>query len=116
MDRPAKRVCWRCRRQLPWHEFAVDNSKASGHKSWCKRCDSEAALARYHRRRGELAPRVCSECDVELADRRRVVCSPSCRDRRYARLHPAEYAAKEARKLERRREARRRAREAPPSL
>jgi hypothetical protein len=48
---------------------------------------------------------------ITLAGRQRVACSPRCRDARYRRLHPAEYAANEARKVQRRREARRRRRE-----
>jgi len=47
----------------------------------------------------------CSECDVEFeAETIRVVCSRRCKDRRYRRLHPVEYAAKRARKDARRRE------------
>jgi len=53
----------------------------------------------------------CSECGDELTGRQRVVCGPRCRDRRYARLHPEAYAAKERRKVERRKAARRQARE-----
>ena len=39
--------CPRCERDLPVSEFARDRSKASGHKSHCKRCDN-AKSKRYY--------------------------------------------------------------------
>jgi hypothetical protein len=63
-------------------------------------------------KRGRPKRTTCEECGAELTGRQRVACSPKCRDARYRRLHPQEYAAKEARKVERRREARRKEREA----
>jgi hypothetical protein len=50
--------------------------------------------------------RECSECGAELEGRQRVVCGRRCKDARYKRLHPEEYAARERRKVERRRERR----------
>jgi hypothetical protein len=107
------RICWSCRNMLPWSEFARDRSKPSGHKSICKRCDSARAIRRYHARRALENPLTsCGECGEPLPAGRRVVCSSRCRDRRYARLHPEAYEAREARKVERRRERRCNAREA----
>lgn len=34
-----ERICWTCGVMRPWAEFAVDRTKASGHKSTCKECD-----------------------------------------------------------------------------
>jgi hypothetical protein len=60
----------------------------------------------------EPARSTCSECGVALEGRQRLTCgSNSCRERRFAKLHPKAYAEREARKVERRREARRLARE-----
>jgi len=75
----------------------------------------EEILEKAARRRGRSRPAkhaTCSECGTELTGRQRVACSPHCRDARYRRPHPDEYAANEARKVERRREARRKEREA----
>jgi endogenous inhibitor of DNA gyrase (YacG/DUF329 family) len=74
----------------------------------------ETVLAKAAARRGRTRPPAhteCSECGGPLGARQRVVCSQRCRDRRYRRLHPVEYTAKEARKVERRRERRRAAAE-----
>ena len=72
----------------------------------------EQVLARSQAKRDALrGPRSCSECDEQLEGRARVVCSRTCAERRYRRLHPEAYAAKEARKVARRRERRRESRE-----
>jgi hypothetical protein len=88
---------------LPWEAFARDASKPSGHKSRCRECDSARVLAAYHAKRASLPPRRCSECDAELEGRRRLVCGPTCRDRRWRRLHPEAAAEKQRRKRARRR-------------
>jgi hypothetical protein len=67
----------------------------------------KAVLAKAAAKRGRPKRTTCEECGGELAGRQRVACSPKCRDSRYRRLHPVEYAANEARKVERRREKRR---------
>jgi hypothetical protein len=70
----------------------------------------EKVLEKAAARRGSTrAPEqtACSECGDPPEGRRRVICgTASCRDRRYARLHPEAYAAREARKVERRRKRR----------
>lgn len=91
--------------------LAVDRKSPNGRKSLCKRCDSERSLARY-RKLHPVEVRRCTECDAELDGRKRAVCGPTCRERRFKRLRPEAYAKREAAKVERRREARRRAREA----
>jgi endogenous inhibitor of DNA gyrase (YacG/DUF329 family) len=64
-----------------------------------------AARRAAYREAHPLVKVKCSECDVEFeAVTSRVVCSRRCKDRRYRRLHPVEYAAKRARKDARRRE------------
>lgn len=70
----------------------------------------ERVLAKAAAKRGRVRPAVrveCSECGGPLEGRQAVVCSRRCKDARYARLHPEEYAAKERRKAERRRERQR---------
>jgi hypothetical protein len=104
-----ERVCTRCGALRPLDEFARDRSRPSGRKGMCKRCDAEKSLARYRARRGEQPTLSCSECGAELMGRQRVVCSGRCRERRFKRLHPESYAARETRKVERRRGARQRA-------
>ena len=70
---------------------------------WANR---EAVLEKAAARRGRVRPperTTCTECDGPLEGLQRVVCSPRCRGRRYARLHPEELAEKERRKRARRR-------------
>ena len=111
------RTCPRCGKAKPVSDFARDASKASGRKSHCKACDAAKSrrwyadpknrvkkLAAMAARRVPASPRFCSECDAPLASGRRVVCSRRCKDRRYRRLHPEAFAAKQARKRARRRE------------
>ena len=43
--------CPRCERTLPVLEFARDQSKTSGHKSHCKRCDNEKSRRYYEANR-----------------------------------------------------------------
>jgi hypothetical protein len=62
---PLERICSTCGVQRPWAEFAVDRSKACGHKSICKGCDSKRSLARYYARRSgsqRAARRACAVC------------------------------------------------------
>jgi endogenous inhibitor of DNA gyrase (YacG/DUF329 family) len=71
----------------------------------------ERVLAKAAVKRGRPVERVdCAECGEPLPERRRVVCSGRCAGARNRRLHPAAYAAREARKVVARREARRKAR------
>ncbi len=66
----------------------------------------ETVLEKAAERRGSAPPAsgVCSECGEEITDGRRdrLVCSRRCKDARYRRLHPEEYAAKQHRKYQRR--------------
>src|SRR4051812_33214339 len=100
-----------CARHGGWVKLellAVDRKRPNGRKPICKRCDSTRSLARYYANRGPQPDRHCSECGAELEGRRRACCaSAKCRERRFRRLHPETYAAREARKVERRRERRR---------
>lgn len=101
------RVCPKCERSLPWDAFAFDRRyREDGRRPYCRECDSARVLAAYHAKRAS-EPKVvrhCSECDRELAGRQRVVCSSSCRERRWRRLHPEAAAEKQRRKRARRRE------------
>ena len=71
----------------------------------------ERVLAKAAAQRGrERLPalRHCSECGAELTGQQRVTCgSSACKDKRFRRLQPESYAAREAAKVERRRERRR---------
>jgi hypothetical protein len=113
----------RCGGVKPAEEFTVDRSKPAGLGSYCRPCDRqlsreyyranrERILAKLAAKRRPQPVRHCSECGVELEGRKRVTCGTSkCREQRFRRLHPAEYAERERRKTERRRETRRLARE-----
>lgn len=107
-------------------EWAIDNSKPSGFKGWCKPCESKKSQRYYqaHRerilekaaaRRGRSRPparTTCDECEEPLPEGHRVICGKNkCKDARYRRLHPEAYAAREKAKVERRRERRRQLRE-----
>ena len=93
------------------------------YQRWCEACgspfNSEAAAevptsCRVCRRavskevelaRRRLPPHEaeCTECSVKFVGRKdQLVCSRRCKDRRYCRLHPVEYAAKQHRKYLRR--------------
>jgi hypothetical protein len=75
----------------------------------CRRCAPPRQTSYFPRPRVLI---LCSECGEPLHGRQRVICGkPSCRERRFKRLHPESYAAREAAKVERRREARRAKRE-----
>jgi hypothetical protein len=107
-----QQVCPACGVQKARVDFAVDRHRPSGRKPLCKRCDSARSLARYYANRGPQPVRQCSECEVELEGRQRVCCgSAKCRERRFRRLHPEEYAERERQKVIRRREKRRQLRE-----
>lgn len=92
-------------------------------RKWCESCgspfDSEAAAVvptscrvcrraaaketELARRRLPLHELECTECGVTFVGRKdQKVCSRRCKDRRYCRLHPVEYAAKQRRKYLRR--------------
>lgn len=104
------RTCSGCSRGVRFDELAADRSKRSGRKGICKVCDRgkwrayywanrKRVLDRAAARRPPAKRRSCSECGGELSGRQRVVCSPRCRDARYRRFHPDEYAAREAAKV-----------------
>lgn len=103
-------------------ELAKDASRLGGRKTLCVPCDRARARAYYaanrelvrarQRARRPVVVRLCSECGVELEPPKRVVCSPLCRERRFRRLNPEAYAAREAAKVVRRRERRRELRSA----
>ena len=113
--------CYACSGLLPTESFAIDRKKPGGRKSICLPCDREKARAYYRENRERLLaraatqreprpPAFCSECGAPLEGQQRVTCgSAGCRDRRFRRLHPAEYLERERRKVERRREKRREA-------
>jgi hypothetical protein len=115
--------CFQCGGVKPLEEFTHDKRKISGAGTYCSDCDRERSKAYYRAnrerileraaaKRGPQPERHCSECGVELEGRKRVTCGTSkCREQRFRRLHPAEYAERERRKTERRRETRRLARE-----
>ena len=72
----------------------------------------ETVLAKAAAKRGRARPveqTVCSECAKPLEGRRRVVCSRQCSERRFKRLNPDGYAARERAKVVRRRARRREA-------
>lgn len=120
---PHEKRCSPCGRMLPLSEFTSDKSKRSGVGTYCRECEAARSRKRYARdrkailakaaaKRGPKPFRFCSECGELLEGAQRVTCGTSrCRDRRFKRMHPVQYAAREAAKVERRREARRRARE-----
>ena len=107
----------RCGGVKPAEEFTLDRDKPSGCGSYCRPCDRERSKAYYRAnrerilakaaaKRGPQPVRYCSECEVELVPPKRVVCGPTCRERRFKRLHPESYAKREAAKVERRRQRR----------
>ena len=110
--RPRGRRCTRCQVVLPFSAFRPNLRLSSGWSSWCRACSSAATRAwrEQNRERVNAARRKppvklrCVECGGEFGGRKdRLLCSRRCKDRRYARLHPAELATKERRKYERRR-------------
>ena len=56
-----ERVCPCCGEVRQLGEFARDKSKASGRKSWCKRCDSERALRYYRENRERVLARMADK-------------------------------------------------------
>ena len=105
---PSMRLCSSCGGWKKLEEFSVDRSRTAGRKNVCKPCDSARSLARYYAVRGSVPVRRCSECGTELEARQVVTCGKAgCRERRFKRLRPEAYAAREAAKVVRRREARR---------
>jgi hypothetical protein len=111
---PKGRRCRRCKEFLPFSAFRPNLKLKSGWSSWCRACSAEATRQWRMRHRDELNERrripptklKCAECGEGFEGRRdRVVCSRRCKDRRYARLHPEELRAKQARKYQRRKAA-----------
>ena len=115
-ERPKSAFCFeRCSRRWRDRRDYRENIEAERARSRdYYRPNREAVLARPAARRaaarGPVEPARCVECGVELEGRRRVVCSERCRERRFKRLHPERYVARERAKVERRRERRREAR------
>ena len=68
-------TCPRCERELPVDEFARDASKASGHKSYCKRCDAARCRDYYSRNREQVIARMLAA--REPVEPRELVC-PGC--------------------------------------
>jgi hypothetical protein len=116
------RLCRKCGARRPLEEFARDRSKSSGVKSTCLACERAKSKAYYREHREEILEKAaakrgrprpperttCEECGKNLHGRQQVSCgSATCRDRRFKRLQPEAYAAREAAKVERRRERRR---------
>ena len=110
MTKPRGRRCTNCGEVLPFSAFRPNLRLSSGWNSWCKACCVERTR-RWRRehpehksRRPHVAPSklTCVECGVTFEGRRdRLVCSRRCKDRRYARLHPEQFRAKERRKRQR---------------
>jgi hypothetical protein len=111
------RRCARCRRMLLPEHFRADPKGIAGLSSWCRECSREHGrtwraknpekMAAYRARQREKyvaarGERVCSECGGELPKHKGKVCSASCREKRYRRLHPEAYKAKQHRKYLRR--------------
>ena len=107
--------CPRCKRALPFSEFGANRRLSSGLNSWCRECHRQACRAWREQnpsrvdaynasRRVGARVLVCVECGQEFEARSAMalVCSRKCKDRRYQRLHPEAYAAKQQRKHARR--------------
>ena len=76
---------------------------AAYQRAW-RAANPDRVRAYNEARRIPFTSLVCVECGAGFLGRKdRLVCSPRCKDRRYARLHPAEYRAKQKRKDARRR-------------
>ena len=104
--------CSRCYRSLPVSAFRANEKLRSGLDSWCLDCRREASRLWRAEHRDECDERRrvpplklrCVECGGEFVGRKgKLICSRSCKDRRYARLHPEALRAKQRRKDERRR-------------
>ena len=107
--------CTRCGRWLPLDAFSRTEYTSFGWSARCKECAAVATqewrernpeyIADYNEaRRIPPTKLTCVECGSQFEGRRdRLVCSRKCRDSRYRKLHPLEYAAKRARKDARRR-------------
>lgn len=91
------KVCPRCGERLALGAFAVDRSKASGHKSWCKVCDNARSLGYYSANREQVRARVsergkklrasrpitrkCARCGGKATSNRHMYCD-ICREAR----------------------------------
>jgi len=112
---PKGRRCTHCGEFLPFSAFRPNLRLSSGWSSWCRDCSVESSRAWRERnrervnaaRRTPLAKRTCVECGGEFEGQKsRLLCgSRRCKDRRYQRLHPEAYRAKERRKYQRRKAA-----------
>ena len=74
-------------------------------RAWWERNRERINEARRAEYQASRPVRVCSECGRMIEGKGWVVCSRRCKDARYRRLHPVEYAAKQRRKYQRRRAA-----------
>lgn len=90
-------------RLLPCPAEAVDDrqsvrptSQRAPSQTGCAECGETLELVREPSRRYYVVrePLWCSECGELLEGRQAVVCSRRCKDARYRRLHPEEYAAR----------------------
>jgi hypothetical protein len=113
--RPRGRRCRRCRELLPFSAFRPNLKLSSGWSSWCRACSAEATRAWRERNRERInaarrtspAKLTCVECGEVFEGRKgRLLCGRrSCKDKRYARLHPDKVREKQARKYQRRKAA-----------
>ncbi len=55
-----RRTCPRCGESRAVLDFAVDRSKASRRKSWCRACDSARALRYYYANREAVLARIAA--------------------------------------------------------
>jgi len=109
------RKCARCQVVKPAAAFRRNPNLKSGLHSYCRECATEVGrlwreanreyvAALKARRKVPPTELVCSECGETFYGRKdQLVCGRKCRDKRYQRLHPAEYKAKRQRKDARRR-------------
>lgn len=121
---PTHKGCTHCRRQLLIEEFRVLPAKSRWREltldSWCRDCRREAVRAWRAANRDRIAaarakrrvPPVrlkCVECGSEFEGRSdRLLCGRAyCREKRFARFHPAQHKEKQRLKAARRRARRR---------
>ena len=109
------KTCARCQVVKPADAFRRNPNLKSGLHSYCRACATEVGrlwreanreyvAAEKARRKTPPTELVCVECGETFYGRKdQLVCGRRCRDARYRRLHPVEYAAKQKRKDARRR-------------
>lgn len=122
--RKGRKRCPHCKGWLPFSAFRQDRTTRSWLSSWCRKCLAEATRDWRQRNSAEinaerraayreanpLEPRTCPECGETFTPKRTdaIICGKRrCKDRRYRRLHPEEYRAKQRRKAARLRERKR---------